>query len=241
MIGWRLLASLASQLGTSVVLEAARLGDPDYAVAAVVGGIDLCERLRGRVMFAPDGALPSNALGWPDRARAWIGCPPLEALPCEGLESCVTALANADEVERLAVQIRRRYAGLGWKASFAARFVDFVGTSAIEHADQHVAYAAVRRLSNGVWVAVGDTGPGIPKTSPVIAVGPSTLAYWTQRLDARGERGLGELAGLWRACSVIGAEADFASGDELRQLTRSGGTTDTFFGGSGPTVLSARV
>jgi hypothetical protein len=109
------------------------------------------------------------------------------------------------------------------------------------YSDDHVAFVAVRR-DRDLWLAVGDAGPGIAARSQWSGGRErSALEYETTRFDPEGERGLGKLAALWRGCILVGAaEAVFASGDEMRALTRTG-TNDTVLGGGGPTVLSVRI
>lgn len=242
MNGWFVLQRIAQAQAGSVLIDASVLGQPDGAAAVVVGGLALSRRLGARVNLAPDGPMPGDPYGWPDTVRTWLSCPVIESVECRASASdtCVVEVRDDDALEACLQYVLRELRPLGRRSLFAAHFIDLAVNCSLQHSSERTAYIAVRTGRGSLWVSVGDTGPGVPATSTAPRpLGGSALAYWTQRVTP-GERGAGELAAIWRACSVMQADAYIASGNELQELSRTG-VFNTFFGGGGPTLISARV
>jgi hypothetical protein len=220
------------------VLEAARCAEPDYAVAAAAGGVALARILGQRVSYVTSGSIRADTFGWPPEVAAVVQAPTLAALK---RDKGVLYITSDDQLGSFLDTFLGRHRDLGSHATLAARFIDYAVMNALSHADDHAAFVAARR-DRDLWVAIGDSGPGIgSRLGWPPGREQSALEFVTTRFDPASERGMGKLAALWAACKLMHvAEAVFASGDELRTLTNVG-TNDTVLGGGGPTVLSVRL
>jgi hypothetical protein len=238
-----LLAQLAPVDGPSPRLSETLLNWPDYSITALVGGLDLARRRGAPVVYPVEADALPMALPWPVSISAIVDCAAVRSAPHPTTYASpqVTAIRSESELDQLSQVLYDAYAtgehshrieSIFWLLEIAVR-------NALVFSTDGTAYVGwVDRES--FWLAVGDSGPGIPNRSGVATQTRRALQTLTERFDERGQpaHGLTRLLEYsWR--NVPQLRGSIASGDEMYEFSRYEQSFRTI-DAAGPTIIAAR-
>jgi hypothetical protein len=239
-----LLSGLTGATAPTYALNEAFMWFPDYAVASLVGGLELSGRFQAPVSYTVVTRATSPVpLHWPEESANLVLCQDLQwgPRPQDPTHEQVAVVRSETELDRLTERLIRRYSEQSSVTTDCLFMtVQIAGGNALAHGAERTAYIGWALRGNFLEVAVGDSGVGIPATSRAATTTRLALQELVGRYDDRGRaaKGLTRLVDHWRD-DVPHIEAHIISGDELHSFSRYNQSFRRIVS-AGPTIVIAR-